>query len=325
MTWRSFSNFQSDFVSLFLPSFMQRVNTSGIQAITNGLTPPLQWSGETGAYIGIPLFLIFCFITVRFWRHGIVRFAAAMGLATLVITFGATFYVDGHSTGIPLPFRVFSSIPLLNSMFASRFTIFVELFGGLLLAVGMDRLRSEGFWVWRPGRRGMMAALVIAIVGLLPLLPAWPYAYASTGVPTYFTSSAERSIPINSVVVTYPYPRFPFVQPMYWQSVDGFRYKLPAGYIVTPGPNGYGTVYGSPTFTESFLDGCEQGNDPQATSSDAAQTVADLHTWDASTVIVTRTAYDPQCALQLFEAAIGRPPEVVGDVWVWYGVQSNLG
>jgi hypothetical protein len=319
------TNFQSDFVSLFLPSFMQRISTSGVQSITNNLTNPLQWSGETGAYIGIPLFLIFCFIAVRFWRSGIVRFAVAMGLATLLLTFGATFYVDGHSTGIPLPFRIFSHLPFLDSMFASRFTLFVELFGGLLLAIGIDRLRSEGFWRVRPGRQGALAGLALAAIGLIPLIPAWPYSYSPTGVPAFFTSSAARAIPTNSVVVTYPFPRFPFIQPMFWQAVDGFRYKLPGGFIVTPGPYGYGTEYGGSTYTESFLTGCEQGQNPQASSADITQVASDLRVWDVSTIIVTQTVADPQCALQLFESVLGNSPKLSSGVWVWFGVQTDLG
>jgi hypothetical protein len=318
------SNFQSDLVSVFLPSFMQRINPSGIQSISNALTPPQLWSGETGAYIGIPLFLIFCFVAVRFWRVGIVRFAAAMGVATLILTFGATFYVDGHSTGIPLPFRVFSSLPFLDSLFASRFTLFVELFGGLLLAVGLDRLHAEGWGRLRAGRPAAIAALALAVVGLVPLLPAWPYAYSSTGVPAYFTSAAAKAIPTNSTVLTYPFPRFPFVQPMYWQAVDGFRYDLPGGYITTPGPT-FGTEYGTPSFTESFLTACEQGQGPLSSASEGVEASADLREWDVSTVVVTRSAPDPQCAIQFFDAVLSRAPVNTSSVWVWYGVQSDLG
>ncbi len=317
------SNFQSDLVSLFVPSFMQRINPSGLQSISNALTPPQIWSGETGAYIGIPLFLVFCFIAVRFWRAGIVRFAVAMGVATLILTFGGTFYVDGHSTGIPLPFRVFSHLPFLDSLFASRFTLFVGLFGGLLLGVGLDRLHAEGWWRVRAGRQAAIAGLVLAVVGLVPLLPAWPYPYSQTGVPAYFTSAAAKTIPTDTTVLTYPFPRFPFVQPMYWQAVDGFRYDLPGGYITTPGPS-FGTIYGTPSFTESYLTACEEGKSPVGSGSDGVPATADLRDWDVSTVVVTQSAPDPQCAVQFFDAVLNRAPVVTSGVWIWYRVQSDL-
>ena len=315
----------TDVLSVLLPSQIQRISPSGLQSITNGFAPFGVTYGADGAYIGIPLLIVLAFVTVRFWRLGIVRFAAAMAVVALVLSFGATLNVDGHSTGIPLPFRIVNSLPLLKSAIAYRLTLYVALFCALLLAVGLDRVHKMGIGRVRPGRQGALAALGLAVVGLIPVLPAWPYPSNPTGVPAFFNASDVKSIPSDSVLLTYPFPRWPFVQPMYWQAIDDFRFKLPGGYITSTTPTGAATANGTSSFTESFLEGCEEGEQPQASDDDVQQSADDLRAWDVSTIVVTQSAADPECALELFQTVLGRAPEERDGQWVWFGVQADLG
>jgi hypothetical protein len=319
-------NFLStDVLSVLLPSQIQRISPSGLQSITNAIAPFGVTYGADGAYIGIPLLVVLVFVVVRFRHIGIVRFAAAMAVVALLLSFGTTLNVDGHSTGIPLPFRIVTSLPLLRSAIAYRLTLYVALFCALLLAVGLDRVHKMGIGRVRPGLPGAMAALSLAVVGLVPVLPAWPYPSNPTAVPGFFNSNDAKSIPLNSVLLTYPFPRWPFVQPMYWQAVDEFRFKLPGGYITSATPPGAATTNGTPSLTESFLEGCEEGEQPQASNGDVQQSADDLRGWGVSTIVVTQSAADPECAVQLFQTLLGRPPVKRSGEWVWFGVQSDLG
>jgi hypothetical protein len=314
----------NDLVSLVVPSNMQRISPSGLQHISNTIAPLWLWTGENGGYVGLPLLIVTVLIAVRYRHIGIVRFASVMGLVALVFSFGPTLMVDGHSTGIPLPFRLLTAMPFLNSLVASRFSLYVGLFAALLLAVGVDRLRASGYGRIGPGRPAAVAALLIGVTALVPLIPAWPYPSSPTAVPTFFASGAVDAIPSRSVLLTYPYPDYPFAQPMYWQSLDGLRFKMPGGDLISPASIEAKNHQAGETTTQLYLEACESGESVQPTSNYLEQVTNDLINWDVGTIVVTETAGNPQCALQLFDAVLGRPPRMDSGVWVWFGVQSDL-
>lgn len=314
----------NDLVSLVIPSDMQRISPGGLQHLSNTIAPLGLWMSENGGYIGLPLLIVLVLVAVKYRHIGIVRFATAMGLVALLFSFGPTLLVDGHSTGIPLPFRILTVFPFLNSLVASRFSLYVGLFAALLLAVGIDRLRSSGYGRIRPGRPAALAALLIAMAALVPLIPAWPYASSPTAVPTFFATSAVDAIPTNSVLLTYPYPSWPFAQPMYWQSLDGLRFKMPGGDLISPASLEAENNQAGESTTQLYLENCESGESVQPTSTSVEQVTNNLINWDVGTVVVTESAEDPQCALQLFEAVLGRSPRLESGVWVWFGVQSDL-
>jgi hypothetical protein len=295
-----------------------------LQRVVDSIAPLSIWSAENGAYIGIPLLLVLTLFAIRNWRSGLVRFAAAMGLVALILSLGPTLQVDGHSTGVPLPFRLITSLPLMGSVVASRLSFYVALFGGLLLALGMDRLRTAGLGRVRPGRPAAMVAIAAAVVALIPVIPAFPYQDVPIPVPEFFATDASSAIPDNSVLLTYPYPEWPYVQPMYWQAIDGYRYKSPGGYLYTLTSNGSVTQNGTPTETSEFLQACEFEDAPPATSSIEAEVANDLRYLDISTIVVTEVAPNPECALQLFTAVLGTPARQQSQVWVWTHVQSDL-
>ncbi len=314
----------NDLVSVVVPSNMQRISPSGLQHISNTIAPLWLWTGENGGYIGLPLLIVTVLIALKYRHVGIVRFAAVMGLVALLLSFGSTLMVDGHNTGIPLPFRILTAMPFLDSLVASRFSLYVGLFAALVLAVGIDRLRTSGHGHLRPGRPAALAALLIALAALVPLIPAWPYPSSPIAVPTFFASSAVDAIPSSSVLLTYPYPDYPFAQPMYWQSLDGLRFKMPGGDPISPASLEAKNHQAGETTTQLYLEACESGESVQPTSNYEEQVTNDLINWDVGTVVVTQTAGNPQCALQLFDAVLGRSPRADSGVWVWFKVQSDL-
>ena len=71
-------------------------------------------------------------------RKPIALFCSAMAAVALLLSFGSHLHVDGHRTGIPLPFLVIAHLPLLNSSVAARWVTYFWLFAGLLLALVLD-------------------------------------------------------------------------------------------------------------------------------------------------------------------------------------------
>ena len=159
---------------------------------------------ENGSYVGVPLLLALVVGTIVLRRKRIALFCSAMGAIALLLSFGSHLHVDGHRTGIPLPFLVIEHLPLLDSSVAARWVTYFWLFAALLLALVLDAAHGAVAADGRLGRYGgAVVSGLVAVVVLLPLLPAWPYATTPASVPSWFTSGA-RSLPAGSAALVYP-------------------------------------------------------------------------------------------------------------------------
>ena len=270
---------------------------------------------ENGSYIGIPLLLALVAASIVLRRKRIALFCTAMGVIALIMSLGSHLHVDGHRTGIPLPFIVIEHLPLLNSSVASRWITYFWLFAALLLALLLDAVYKAVPADGRLGRAGgAVASGLLAVVVLLPLLPAWPYVSAPASVPAWFTSGA-RSLPAGSTALVYPIANSSDDSGMLWQAMAQMQFRQPGGFAVIPGPNGANTFNGDPSPLEGALAQCEEGT-TAAPDFPPAAVRAQLRQWQAQTVVVVPTGPGAACATTLFTGALG-PPEHVGGVLVW--------
>ena len=151
---------------------------------------------ENGSYVGIPLVIILVVGTIALRRRRLVQFAALMAVAGMVLSMGSYLHVDGHKTGIPLPFDVLAHLPLFESGAASRYVEFFWLFAALLLALFVDEVYARLVGRGQPGDRlrATAATTVLVVVTLIPLLPVWPYGSESERCPVV----VHRRCPINT-------------------------------------------------------------------------------------------------------------------------------
>ena len=99
-------------------------------------------SGGNGAYLGVPL-LASIVVAAWVWRRdAALRFSVLMTAIAYVFSLGAALHVGQESTGVPLPAWILQHVPLLDSIFAARFAVFVDLFAGMSLAIVLDRLHA---------------------------------------------------------------------------------------------------------------------------------------------------------------------------------------
>lgn len=317
----SLALYSSDLLGPVLPTVSQVISPLASQHIADVFVRGDL--SENGAYLGIPLILVLLGVAVGLRRRPTARFAAAMAAIALVLSFGARLRVDGHVTAVRLPFVVFKHLPLLDNLLAVRFMLYVFLFGALLLASGLDELRR---WATaRAARRwvGAGAAAFTAAFALFPLLPRWPYQMTSLPMPAFFTTGAARSVPAGSVLVPYPFPSLQDVS-MVWQANNGFRYRLPGGYVLLPGP-GNTAIAGVPSVTQGLLDSAYTGQPlPALTDAVVCDVADDLRTWGAGTVVVTRLGASPDEALELFDTVLGARPAQVADAYAYYDVGPEV-
>ena len=258
---------------------------------------------ENGSYVGASLLVILIGGTIVLWRRRFVRFIATLAVAAMVLSLGTKLHVDGHLTGVPLPFTVLAHLPLLESSIASRYVAFFWLFATLLLALIIDGTYRYAVAWDRPGDRVRATVLtgVLAAFVLVPLIPAWPYGSGPASVPTWFTTSA-RSIPNGTTVVVYPFAGPVDTSAMLWQAMADMTFRMPGGYAIFPTAQGTATFDSSPSLTATVLGECAGGGDPQPSPSAIR---SDLRAWNVSFVVVPSSAPGAACATRLFESALG--------------------
>jgi hypothetical protein len=249
-----------------------------------------------------------------------------MTAVAAVLSLGTRLRINGEVTDIHLPFVVLTWLPLFDSSIAIRYSLYMFLFAGLVLAVGLDRVHAEGLGPIPSGRKASIACALVASFALFPLIPRWPYPMADTGVPAIFGSPAVTRIAPGSTVLTYPFPRSPHDQAMLWQVENGLRYRLPGDYLITPaGPPRSATFDGVASVTENLLNDAYEGSPLPVLSPEVlGQVRHDLAVWQIETIVVTSPGRDPGEAVRLFTTALDRPPADVNGSEEWTGISELL-
>jgi hypothetical protein len=182
-----------------------------------------------------------------------------------------------------------------------------------VLAVGLDRLHTQGWF-----GRHRLAAAILAVTCVVPVLPAGWYEYVDADTPAYFTSGAVNRIPEGALAFTYPVPRYPGSAPMEWQVQADFRYRSLGGYVISRGDGGGGTFAGNVTVWERVVGQAAMGSRldvPPQVQRRILQEMTDLRV-RAVLVADVRGADDVN---RLVEALLGRPAdEHTGGVSAWY-------
>ena len=307
----------ADLAGPVLPTSTERV---GLGLTSQGDQLVARDVPENGSYLGVPLIALLGFSLVHRWRIRWVRFAAVMLLAMFVLSLGPRMVIDGHTTGIPLPFVAISKIPLLDNIRAVRLSLFVWFFAALLLAIG---LAGRATWRWQLLSGLLCAAAVVA------LIPSWPYPTAPAAIPPYFTSGAAERIPEGGVVLISPYPSVAEVQPQLWQAAAGMRFQIIGGYGFFDAAKHPFPAVLQPAYVEAWLWAQASGGEPYPTvaiPTDARTLVEGfrefLRTTKATAVVWVDSGTYPQRIHSLFTCALGPPSDVSGHVSAWYGVDK---
>jgi len=297
-------SFSADAADFVLPTAYQAIGPNPGKA-----GPP---SGlENGAYFGVPLLLLAAIGAIAFRSKGVVRALLAAGAAGLVLMFGPRLRVHGHILLGWMPGRVVEALPILRNLIPQRAVIIVDLVAAMLLAF---------FVAWVAGGSRIRtlagaAGLALVVVTLFPRVP-----FASTdapATPAFFTTAAVDAIPDGSVAVVLPIAGSRDVRSMLWQARAGFRFRMPGGYFIGPGPHG-GAAFGpaTDTFFGRVLRRVQSGGAVTLDASTRAHLDQDLRQWDAKTIVVgpiTRR----DAVVAFLSAYLRAAPETVGGVALW--------
>jgi len=291
---------------------------------------------ENGSYLGITLVVTVVVAVLVLWKRSVpVRVAAAGGGAAWILSLGGGLVVrsaPGASlTGLPLPERVFTRLPLLSNTIPVRYSLYVALFAGLVLAIALEAIRrrvlerSGSGWLHTPAGAALVPGAV-AVLCLIPLIPSVPLqGFGDPGVPAYFSSPSLGRVPTGSVALLYPFPSSATPQGELWQAQSQFRFAMPGGYFLVAQPPGHAIAfsptlgYDTDTLTARTLIALEAGTPPAKTPALRAALVAELRSWHVRTLLASTTGLaQPAQSVGFLTWLAGVPPTREHDVLAWY-------
>jgi hypothetical protein len=331
------NTYVSDALSFFVPSRNFLLAPARAGAFVHRFTGNVV---EDNSYVGVLLALLLAFIVVRYWRRLEVRLAALGAALIGILSMGITIHFAGRISPIPVfalglvfPFLrrylpgwlmlfltffgwlALSNVPVLDNILPTRLMLHFYLLAGLLIAVWLNDLRA---WQPRPRLLGWLATAA----SLALLLPVLPYPSTSRIAPAFFAGSAGSRIPDGSVALVIPFSARGNGQAMIWQEQAGLRFRMPEGNAIIPDALPRGSRVSPPdsvTQTEIVL--ASVGRADPVTDAMRQQILSELKSWDVQTVIIGPMT-NAQREVDFFTSVLGRGPDSVGGVYVWFGVNS---
>ena len=299
-----------DPASLLLPNTVVRFKHNGLTHLLT--TSPLNGSESMG-YLGWPLLVLITVLVVVRRRDVVVRTTAIMAVLLATYALGFTLHLDGHRTGIPMPWKLTDGLPLLGNLLPVRWMLVVDLMMALLVGLAIDSVRSE-----RASRLGQLAVLGVVALSLLPLYPVLASRASPTNTPSWFTTAGPH-VTGSVLVVPTPHPRD--ARAMTWSAVAGTKFPIVGGYFIGPSKDGRGGFYPYPVRPIAHLLDliAVTGSTVKATPDMRLAARADFTYWNTHTVVLAACNREDQYRVFL-STLLGRAPERSGGVWVWTNI-----
>ncbi len=262
---------------------------------------------ENGAYIGLPLLVLFIAGLVIGRKHGWIQWTGWMTLIVAVLSLGPHLHVNGNVTPLWLPWALVAKLPLMGSALPARLMVIAWLGVALVVAAIVSMALKA-----RPGRR--IATGVVLIAGLAAIFPSVPYQSVSASVPAFFRpGGGVENVEPGSVMLITPFSSKQSTDAMLWQAAAKYRFRMPEGDAFTPGPY----LGPHPSFLEKTLDGMDANQQRLAVTPEVrAMTAADLQAFQVRTIVAGPSP--GQTAIVAFWTEFeGTAPIVDGGVDVW--------
>jgi hypothetical protein len=311
------SVYVTDVANLVVPTATQWLSPTWAQSLAS------RYSGnsvESGAYLGIPVLAMMLWALLRSRRRALVVSAAACAVVLAVLSLGPQLHVGGHTSRLPLPWRVIAALPVVGSALPSRLFVYVDLAAAVLVAVFVDEVVLRPLSLDSRARvRQRLAAAAAVAAAPLTLVPHLAGA-AQLDVPRFFTDSVGVLVPAESTALVAPYSHDGLsALPMAWQASADMAFRMPEGYFVSVDAHGVRRDGPPRTATADAMLRIQSGADPGGPL-DLSAIRADLRRWQVRTVLVGPMPHQDRM-LAFFTRVLATRPVLRGGVWIWTDVQ----
>ena len=271
------------------------------------------------AYLGLPLIILLLVAIVYFWGNLAIRAAGVTCILLEWLGMGAKPIVPHVVTlpGFLLPWGYLQHLPVLSGMVPDRLCILADAAAAVVLAYSLDLARSgaKPFANWRNGAK---IASAVAVVALLPLLPA-PYSvsHVEKVPPGWQATYSTLDLTPQSRVLLAPFPWAGNSQVMLWQADTGKPSTMIGGDFISPNRVGRQARAGRAglTITSNYINDLYRG-DVNVPAPSAAQVHADMATMKPQAVMAVTSLKSPlgRYLVKLF----GQPDTQIGQVLGWH-------
>ncbi len=216
--------FSNDPVAFVVPNVLTAVGQTWFSATSGRFTGG---PSEQTACLGLPLILLLAACFARRLAEPAMRAMLVILLLLIVCSLGPVLWVDGTRTRIRLPWDVAAHIPLLRDALPSRFSLYIYLLSGLVVA----------FWIAeRSPAATRLRRLVLAVLACLFLLPDPVTAANWTSaqmLPFFADIRSKGLLKPNQNVLLLPFG--PIGPSMIWQWQADYGFTQSSGYTgLTP-------------------------------------------------------------------------------------------
>lgn len=216
------------------PSSLVLLHNHATGVIANNYSEPLP---EYLAYLGVPLIILLLVAIVYFWKYLPIRVAGLTCLVLEWLGLGAAPLRPGTVT-LPkflLPWQAIQHLPVLGGMVPDRLCILADAAAAVVLAFSLDLARSGKVAPFANWRRRSLIATGIAVIALLPVVPA-AYATENVGHPPagWLPTFRALHLPSDARVLLVPFPYSATSQVMRWQAVSGYPATMIGGDFIAP-------------------------------------------------------------------------------------------
>jgi hypothetical protein len=269
---------------------------------------------EDGVYLGPVLIAVLIVgIAVSVAHDRTVRIAALALAALVLLTFGDT------GGGLPLPWRLFSGLPVLTSILPGRFSFASWLLIAWLVSRWVDRLMDHSATVSHSSVVARRLALVAIGLSLVTIAPSEVGAAPTPMRIAFFSSRQAQSLLASGArVLLLPVPTWSDASGMFYQQQADFRFNQPGGYALRPAPN-HNVAYGPPDSALVRLSATYRSLSGR--SAVPAEIIAgrrQLTTQKYQAIIVVAGSPYVTRLIELAEQLTRRDPDLhVGGVWLW--------
>ncbi|HYM67680.1 MAG TPA: hypothetical protein VEW68_10340 [Patescibacteria group bacterium] len=262
---------------------------------------------EQDAYVGVPLLALFAIASAVGWRRPWVRWFSLATVCIAALSLGSNLHVLGRRTGFPLPWLAVQSLPLMGSALPSRLMLDAFLGIGIVSAGLWDASRQTGRLRW-------IAVGVLMLASALTVFPQTPAATTRAEVPSFFQAGGQvAAIPDGAVILVTPFSSRESTDAMYWQTVAGYRFRMPEGDAFTPGPY----LGPHPSHIQASLDALDHGRVVEVTQLERELALRDLAAFGVRSVVAGPSPGESEIVRYLTDV-IGAPPVETEGVFVWW-------
>jgi hypothetical protein len=212
-------DFSSDLLGFVIPT--ETVVGGSISALRHFTSRFVGGISEATRYVGIAFLLLIIVFGITSRRDPRKRIVVLALVIAAVASLGPKLHIAGIKT-VPLPWALFTYLPLIDKALPARFTAYVFLALGIMTAIYLATDRHRSRWI-------------MAGAGLLTFFPNYHFQWRSrVDTPRFFSSGLFRErLKQGETTLIFPYGRLG--NSMLWQAQGGMYFRMAGGWVpVTP-------------------------------------------------------------------------------------------